>query len=187
MTSPRVTSLDAHRATLADLSTVDLAADDPALGAARWYMRGGSYRGWGDSAVHRYRLDSLRQIELRPRHDRDSDHRRRRHSHLAARKRSSARRLQGEILHDGREQPDLLHDGYYVLEWIARLLLRNRHGLDQEQGVWPLHPGQGNLRSPFAKLAQALSRNPKTTIRRIEGGPPAGRPDDSSTTSEPRS
>jgi hypothetical protein len=54
--------------------------------------------------------------------------------------------IRGEVVHKGKEQPDDLTRGYYWLEAITRILLRDRLGLD---GVWPLQPDPDCFSSPF--------------------------------------
>lgn len=46
--------------------------------------------------------------------------------------------LRADIVHKGLEDPPLLRDGYYVLEWIVRLLIRHRYGVPTHS--WPVEP-----------------------------------------------
>lgn len=175
--SPLTQVFSAHRTTLAGLATVDLSADDPTLVAARWYLRGAQAGPTADGVIAlctaidslassktSFSVPAIEQAIAEADGDVDS---------LRVNVRQLAR-LRGEILHDGREQPDLLNDGYYVLEWIARLLLRHRRGLHDDQAMWALEPGQSNIRPVLSKLARVVAPNPKTTMRRVEGGPPIG-------------
>lgn len=61
--------------------------------------------------------------------------------------------LRAEVVHGGLESPELLRDGYYELEVMARLLLRHRLRLGP--GGWPLNPSAPNLKAPLRQLAVA--------------------------------
>jgi hypothetical protein len=72
--------------------------------------------------------------------------------------------LRAEIVHGGVETPALLGDGYYVLEALTRLLIRER--LATGPMTWPAFPGASNLISPLKETADLLRRFPHTTWRR---------------------
>lgn len=57
--------------------------------------------------------------------------------------------LRASVVHEGMEDPELLHDGFYVLEEIARLLIRHRLSFD---AGWPLRPSDDEERSPVSRI-----------------------------------
>jgi len=70
--------------------------------------------------------------------------------------------IRGEIVHHGKEEPALLHDGFYSLEAMVRLLLRYRLGVLDES--WPLNVNKTNLPPPYDKIAeQRMSQKPWTS------------------------
>jgi hypothetical protein len=75
--------------------------------------------------------------------------------------------LRADIVHYGREQPPLLHAGFYQLEMLVRSLLQSRLGVAGQ--AWPVVPGQTNLIGPLRRLAERLEARPRYTMRRIEG------------------
>ena len=78
--------------------------------------------------------------------------------------------LRAEVVHKGIEQPELLYAGFYELEALARLLLRHR--LAVAQGAWPLDPSESMLRPGLQGVERWLRDRPKTTMQRVDNGPP---------------
>jgi hypothetical protein len=168
--------LEVHRQLLERLGrpgVVDLAADDPAIAAGRWYLRGAQLGPTADAVVYFWiALEAL----AKPRWG----------TQLTAEERSrpdtkwvelavgetgvdpdvvdpTIGRLAGlraEIVHGGAEQPALLRDGYYALERLVRLLLRHR--FETGTYAWPLSPDYNNLRGPMRVVADLLHRAPQT-------------------------
>jgi hypothetical protein len=66
--------------------------------------------------------------------------------------------IRGEVVHRGREFPDDLEQGYYLLEAIVRILLREEVG---DEGLWPLLPDPDAFRSPVREqIIQAWNSPP---------------------------
>jgi hypothetical protein len=78
--------------------------------------------------------------------------------------------LRAEVVHKGIEQPELLYTGFYELEALARLLLRHRLGI--AEGAWPLMPSESMLRPGLQGVERWLRDWPKTTMQRVDDGPP---------------
>ncbi len=74
--------------------------------------------------------------------------------------------IRGKIVHHGKEQPDLLAEGFYALEAAVRLLLRN--DLDLHAESWPLNVHISNLKRAFLKLADRLAERARVTMRVVE-------------------
>jgi hypothetical protein len=68
--------------------------------------------------------------------------------------------LRAEVVHGGVEQPELLHEGYYALEQLVRLLIRQRLGVAPLG--WPISPDRSNLRPPLRQLAERLHQASET-------------------------
>jgi len=68
--------------------------------------------------------------------------------------------LRAEVVHGGVEHPELLHEGYYALEQLVRLLIRHRLGISPLG--WPLSPDHSNLRPPLRKIAELLHQRAET-------------------------
>ncbi len=74
--------------------------------------------------------------------------------------------LRAEIVHHGKEQPDLLSEGYYSLETMVRLLLGHRLGIGEH--AWPAVVSETNLRWPFRRVSERLAQELRTTLRRVQ-------------------
>jgi hypothetical protein len=168
---PKKAILAAHRTELARLVDVDLEAEDPRLTACRYYLQGAQAGSSVDGVIsYVIAIEALVPGEFDPRriasairdagYDPDA---------LDPSLRQLGR-LRGDILHQGLEQHRLLSPGYYALEQIVRLLLRHR--LNMGTNIWPLLPDDDNLIRPLRGIANRLRQIPKTTMRRLEGGPP---------------
>lgn len=66
--------------------------------------------------------------------------------------------IRAEIVHQGLESDPMITRGFYVLESLTRLLLRQGFGVTQG---WPYFPAEPLLREPFRRV----SRSPRTTWR----------------------
>lgn len=166
--------LEQHRRALESLvRKVDPVAENPVVSAGRWYLRGAQLGPVADAVVffwialealakpqygtnltpEQRRLSDVNWIEqavgeagVDPQHVSPSIGR------LAG--------LRAEVVHGGVEQPPLLSEGYYTLERLVRLLLRERLGVNPFG--WPLAPDQSNLRTPARFLAAWLHERPTT-------------------------
>jgi hypothetical protein len=77
--------------------------------------------------------------------------------------------IRGEVLHRGNEQPDDLTEGYYTLEAITRILLRERLGLE---GVWPLLPDPESFASPVREqIMEAWNSPPVVNLEVVQHDP----------------
>jgi hypothetical protein len=168
---PMKAVVEAHRQALAQLVSVDLEAQDPRLTACRYYLQGAQAGPSVDGLISFISaIEALvpgnfdiKKIAIAIRdasYDPDA---------LSPNLRK-LNRLRSDILHQGQEEPKLLFPGYYTLEEIVRSLLRHR--LDVGPNVWPLSPDNDNLVGPLQGIANWLRRRPKTTMRRLDGGPP---------------
>ena len=77
--------------------------------------------------------------------------------------------LRAAVVHGGVEEPPLMHEGFRVLEQLARLLLRHRLGTGPYG--WPLSPDDNNLRSPIRELVTIAHRFPRTEWRNADPEP----------------
>jgi hypothetical protein len=167
--------LDLHRDLLAGIADTDLTADDPKLTAGRWYLRAAQLGPTPDAivflwvaleALSRAGADGLVGAE-RPRTDVAWVERALRLAGLdPAAVEPSVGRLAGlraDVVHQGMEQPDLLREGYYALEQLARLLLRHATGAGPLG--WPLSPDQSNVLAFLQPLADRLHARPRTIWR----------------------
>ena len=149
-----------HRDAIARLQSVDLSADDPGLAAVRWYLGAVQAGPVPDSIVSLWialealtrpatagkSWDEVRGVEeaLRraiPGIDPKKDIQ------------PTVGRLYGlraDVVHKGMEKPSLLLEGYYALEAIVRLLLRDH--FDTGEYAWPARVDEPNLRPEFWSL-----------------------------------
>lgn len=174
---PKKRVLSQQRQLLDQLGTFDLSHERAELGAGRWYLRAvqagptpdavvflwiameglAPPSSKGDSRTQVQRVEealteaglALDQLELSI-------------GRLAG--------LRADVVHKGMEQPELLYAGFYELEALARLLLRHRLGVDQ--GAWPLTPSDSMLRPGLQGVERWLRDRPKTTMQRVDNGPP---------------
>jgi hypothetical protein len=165
--------LGAHRQVLSQLDQLDLASADPRWYGARWYLKAAQSGPTPDAIVY---LWTALEALARPPYGTKLTRQQKRRSVVNWVERAlgvthldtdelpiSLGRLFGlraEVVHGGVESPELLREGFYVLESVTRLLLRHRLGLGPEG--WPLSPGVPNLRAPFRQIAAALHRFRKT-------------------------
>ena len=163
--------VEAHRQALAQLVSIDLEAQDPRLTACRYYLQGAQAGQSVDGVIFFISaIEALvpgnfdtKKIAIAIRdagYDPDS---------LVPNLRK-LNRLRSDILHLGLEEPKLLVPGYYTLEEVVRSLLRHR--LNMGPNIWPLSPDDDHLVTPLQGIANWLRRRPKTTMRRLDGGPP---------------
>jgi len=151
----------------------ELEGGSSVMTASRWYLRGAQLGPAADAIVFFWiALEAL----AKPAHGTTLSKAERRLSDVAwveraiaeaghdpSRLAPSVGRLAGlraEIVHGGIEDPVLLRDGYYVLEQLARLLIRHRIGATAVG--WPLSPDRSSLRSPLRLLAEILHGRPRT-------------------------
>jgi hypothetical protein len=168
---PMKAVVEAQRQALAQLDSVDLEAQDPRLTACRYYLQG-AQAGLSVDGVISFisAIEALvpgnfdtKKIALAIENaDYDPD--------TLTPNLRKLNRLRSDILHLGQEQPKLLFPGYYTLEAIVRSLLRHR--LNLGPNIWPLSPNDDNLVGPLQGIASWLRQRPKTTMRRLGGGPP---------------
>lgn len=156
-----------QKAALAGLKSTSL-AEERRSAAARWYLRGAQAGPTADGAVFYFiALESLVPGKKKKSFDVDDV--------KAAVQRAGGSpesvdpeigRLAGlraDLVHWGKEQPPLLVEGYYALEWIARLLLRGEWGIDNTQ-CWPLRVGEPMLTGPVGVVARIAQQLPHRTI-----------------------
>lgn len=169
--------LNEHLAVLTGLAATDPSADDPLTSAARWYLRAAQSAVTPDAVVF---LWIALEAVSKPRFGTKMTKPQKKLSDVEWVERAlrsagvdptlispSVGRLAGlraEIVHGGVETPALLGDGYYVLEALTRLLIRDR--LETGPMAWPAFLGASNLRSPLRETADLLRRFPRTTWRR---------------------
>lgn len=167
--------LAAHRTELAKLVGTDLEAKDPRLTACRYYLQGAQAGPSVDGVISFVvAIEALVPGQFDP-------------TKIASAIRDAGYdpdaldpsprqlgRLRGYILHQGLEQHRLLFPGYYALAQIVRSLLRHR--LNMGSNIWPLSPDDDNVIQPLQGIANWLRRRPKTTMRRLGGGPPISTP-----------
>lgn len=67
--------------------------------------------------------------------------------------------LRADVVHKGREDPDLLREGHYVLEQIVRTLIRQTTGL---QSTWPAFVGLNDWPEPLASQIDWLRERSRT-------------------------
>jgi hypothetical protein len=174
---PRNRVLTKQRQLLEQLASFDMSQERAELGAGRWYLRAvqsgptpdavvflwiamealAPPTGKGDNRPHVRRVEdalaeaglALDQLQLSI-------------GRLAG--------LRAEVVHKGIEQPELLYTGFYELEALARLLLRHRLGI--AEGAWPLMPSESMLRPGLQGVERWLRDWPKTTMQRVDDGPP---------------
>jgi len=84
--------------------------------------------------------------------------------------------LRGDIVHKGKSHPPLLKEGFYILEGMARLLLRRRSSI---RGTWPIFPDSNPLAPVVAAgtateeekelhdLLEHSRRNPEVVIHEV--------------------
>jgi hypothetical protein len=167
--------LDIHRDLIAGLAGTDLGADDPKLAAGRWYLRAAQLGPTPDAIVFLWvALEALSRAGAaglvgaeRPRTDVAWVERALREAGLdPAEVEPSVGRLAGlraDVVHHGMEQPDLLREGYYALEQLARLLLR--HAMGAGPYGWPLSPDRSNVVAYLQPLADRLHARTRTVWR----------------------
>jgi hypothetical protein len=174
---PKKRVLSQKRQLLDQLAAFDLSQDRAELGAGRWYLRAvqsgptpdavvflwiaiealAPPTGKGDTRTDVRRVEdalaeagvALEQLELSI-------------GRLAG--------LRADVVHKGIDQPELLYAGFYELEALTRLLLRHRLGV--VQGAWPLIPSESMLRPGLQSMEHWLRDRPKTTMQRVDNGPP---------------
>ena len=171
----------AHQSALRTLADLDLSADDPRLAAGRWYLRAAQAGPTADAIVFLWiALEAL----AKPRYgDKLTKEEKRRTDvawvELAIRGagldpdevQPDIGRLAGlraAVVHGGVEEPPLMHEGFRMLEQLARLLLRHR--LETGRYGWPLSPDANNLRSPLREIATVAHHFPKTEWRDAKPG-----------------
>jgi hypothetical protein len=76
--------------------------------------------------------------------------------------------IRGEVVHKGKEQPDDLELGYYLLEAIVRTLIRERLGLE---GLWPLLPDASAFTSPVREQIIEGWRSPSVNLQVVQHKP----------------
>jgi hypothetical protein len=156
--------LQRHRDALAEFESLDLSQPSATLAGARWYLRAAQAGPTPDAIVFLWvALEALST---------PADQRERRKGTDVQWIESAVRdagidpdeldpsvgRLYGlraDVVHYGIEQPDLLREGFYMLEMLARLLIRHRLNLSVG---WRLRPGESNLRTPFKQMAESAHR-----------------------------
>jgi hypothetical protein len=174
---PKKRVLPEQRRLLEGLAAFDLSHDGAELGAARWYLRAVQLGPTPDAVVFLW----IAMEALAPptgKGDTRGDVRRvedaLKETGLALDELSlpvgRLAGLRGDIVHKGMEQPDLLYEGFYELEDLTRLLLRHRVGV--LEGGWPVTPNQSMLLPGLQTAERWLRDRPKTTMRRIDNGPP---------------
>jgi hypothetical protein len=174
---PKNRVLSEQRQLLEQLATFDLSHERAELGASRWYLRAVQSGPTPDAVVFLW----IAMEALAPptgRGDTRSDVRRVEEALTEAglaldQLQLSIGRLAGlraDVVHKGIEEPELLNAGFYELEALARLLLRHRLGV--VQGAWPLSPGESMLRPELQGVERWLRDRPKTTMQRVDNGPP---------------
>jgi hypothetical protein len=160
--------LQSHREVLSELADLDLSHPDPAFAAARWYLRAAQAGPTPDAIVFLWvALEALsapaNRRERRKRTDVQWVESAVREAGLDPDKLDPSvgrlANLRADVVHRGIEQPDLLREGYYRLEILARLLIRHRLGV---RAGWPLNPNASSLRPPFRQLAERTRRLRKT-------------------------
>ena len=169
--------LEEHRTVLAGLAASNPSADDPLVAAARWYLRAAQSGVTPDAVVFLWiALEAL----SKPRFGTKLSKAQKKLSDVEwvesevrnagidpGQITPSVGRLAGlraEIVHGGVETPELLGEGYYVLEALTRLLIRAHLGTGPMG--WPAFPGEPNLVSPLREVSLLLRRFPRTTWRR---------------------
>jgi hypothetical protein len=174
---PKKQVLPEQRQLLEQLASFDVSQERAELGAGRWYLRAVQSGPTPDAVVFLW----IAMEALAPptgKGDTRSDVRRVEEALTEAglaldQLELSIGRLAGlraDIVHKGIEQPDLLHAGFYELEALTRLLLRHRLGV--VHGAWPLIPGESMLRPGLQGVERWLRDRPKTTMQRVDNGPP---------------
>jgi hypothetical protein len=166
--------LEPHRAALELIgSRFDLERESPVIAAARWYLRAAQLGPVADAVVFLWiALEAL----AKPPYGTKMSGQEKKRSDVAwvemavseagvdpAQVAPTIGRLAGlraEVVHGGLEQPELLHEGYYALEQIVRLLLRHRLGIAPLG--WPLSPDVSNLRPPLRQIAELLHQRTET-------------------------
>jgi hypothetical protein len=84
--------------------------------------------------------------------------------------------IRGEVVHKGKEQPDDLVPGYYLLDAITRLLLRHRLGAE---APWPLMPAPEVFDSPLReRIAEAWTSPPVVNLEFVQAGADASEKSD---------
>jgi hypothetical protein len=166
--------LEVHRAALELIGDrFDLEKESPVIAAARWYLRGAQLGPTADAVVFFWiALEALAKppygTKLSGKETKRSDVA---WVEAALGEAGLDRRdvsptigrlagLRAEIVHGGVEEPELLHDGYYALEQLVRLLIRHRLGIAPLG--WPLSPSNSNLRPPLRQLAERLHQRSET-------------------------
>jgi hypothetical protein len=168
---PMKAVVEAHRQTLANLVSVDLKAQDPRLTACRYYLQGAQAGPSVDGVISFVSaIEALVPGNFDPKRIADTIRDAGYDPDALDPNLRKLNRLRSDILHQGQEEPKLLFPGYYRLEEIVRSLLRYR--LDMGPNVWPLSPDDDNLVGPLQGIANWFRRRPKTTMRRLDGGPP---------------
>lgn len=155
------------------LSRPSLSDPGPASAAARWYLRGAQAGPTADGAVFMFiALEAL--VAPRPGKNKksfevkavkagiekaggDASSIRPSVGHLAG--------LRADLVHHGKEQPPLLYEGFYALEWIVRLLLRDQWKIDHAK-AWPLAVQETKGVGLKRTIAEVARRLPKRTVWR---------------------
>jgi hypothetical protein len=172
---PKKRVLSEQRRLLEGLKELDLSHDGPELGAARWYLRAAQSGPTPDAVVFLW----IAMEALAPPTGKGDTRSEVRLVEDALEKAGLAldqlefsvgrlAGLRGDIVHKGIEQPALLHEGFYELEFLTRLLLRHR--LRVAEVSWPLTPNQSMLIPWLQGVEQRLRNRPKTTMRRVDNG-----------------
>jgi hypothetical protein len=185
---PMTGFLSDHRESLETLSQLDFSEDDPRFAAARWYLKAAQLGPVADAVVFLWiALEALAKPRYGTRLTPQEQSRRDvAWVELALAETGfdvstlvpSVGRLAGlraQIVHGGLEQPQLLDQGYYALEWITRLLLRHCFGVTPETPAWPLSPADVNLKEPYRAVALEAMKEPRTIFWRLnaeESKPP---------------
>jgi hypothetical protein len=174
---PKKRVLSEQRLLLEGLKELDLSHDGSELGAARWYLRAVQSGPTPDAVVFLW----IAMEALAPPTGKGDTRSEVRLVEDALEKAGLAvdqlelpvgrlAGLRGDIVHKGIEQPALLHEGFYELEFLTRLLLRHRLGV--AEAGWPLTPNQSMLVPWLQGVEQWLRARPKTTMRRADYRPP---------------
>jgi len=163
----------AHRRAIAKLGSLDLSHPAPVNAATRWYLRAAQEGPTPDAVVSLWiALEALVKppygTKLSPALRRRTDVEWVEHAVREAGRSPddvdpTIGRLAGlraQIVHGGVEQPELLREGFYALEALARLLIRSQ--LEIRVG-WQLRPNQANLKKPFQPLAAYLQNRFRAT------------------------
>lgn len=161
---------------LRSLSGVDSGTDSPELAAARWYLRGAQAGPTPDGIV--FLCTAIEALLPTPKNGNKSFNRSAIEGAIVAAGGEVSSLdppvgrlcgLRADVIHHGREAPEGLTSGFYALEWVTRLLLRDRFGL--HGGTWPLAPGESNFVDPETRArADEAAAQPVHRLRHADSG-----------------